>query len=80
MFLQRGGFRGNLYFHQKAQIYEKITFFNFCDNFVKNSFFAKMGPGAPIPPKSRKSQKFLKFTENSRIFSNFVKYPQFCKF
>ena len=38
-------------FIKKAKICEKITFFHFCDNFVKKSFFAKMGPGAPKTPK-----------------------------
>ena len=38
-------------FIKKAKICEKITFFNFCDNFVKKSFFAKMGPRAPGTPK-----------------------------
>ncbi len=36
---------------RKAKICEEITFFYFCDNFVKKWFFAKMGPGAPKNPK-----------------------------
>ena len=36
---------------KKAKICEKITFFIFCDNFVKKWFSAKMGPRAPGTPK-----------------------------
>ncbi len=38
-------------FIKKAKTYEKITFFHFCDNFVKKCFLRKWAPGRQEPLK-----------------------------